>query len=81
MTKKCHRCGKVLDVLDFHHYEAHKDGLQDRCKVCQVLERAEKKGMKLCPRCNRYKKVWSQDKEVCMTCQIAIENKIMYGDV
>ena len=35
-TKRCPKCGRVLPVTDFYTNSHNKDGLQDKCKECQL---------------------------------------------
>lgn len=36
-SKKCSKCKKLKSVSNFHKHRAKKDGLQSRCKQCEII--------------------------------------------
>lgn len=36
VTKRCSACGVVKSLIDFHRDRSRRDGLQNRCKVCNI---------------------------------------------
>jgi hypothetical protein len=40
-TKICPKCGETKGVGEFHRQQKNADGIQSRCKACQVLASRE----------------------------------------
>jgi len=36
--KKCNKCGEQKPLSEFHKKKANKDGLQNACKICRIVE-------------------------------------------
>jgi len=62
--KRCHRCGEVKPVNEFHKRKDRKDGLSDICKVCKRhIDRIRRNPEAMCELLYNHAKVLEDDPE------------------